>query len=342
MSKPAGKESPEAFSENDIRPDDIMEKQHAVMMADIDYILKYKDNFVHVNCPACDQDNADLAFQKYTLDYRKCKECETLYINPRPTEEQLADFYKNSQNYNFWNEHIFPATEDARRENIFRPRAKKVKEICEQLGVKPEKLVEVGAGFGTFCEEILKLGFVSDVTAVEPTPALSETCRKKGLNVIESPIEHANFEPGSVDLVCSFEVLEHLFSPSDFIAKCAAIIKPGGLAIITNPNGKGFDVVVAPEHAGAVDVEHLNYFNPKSMKTLFERHGFEVLEVMTPGKLDAELVRKMFLSGNLSQKDQPFLHQLLVENWDSAGQDFQDFLAEHNLSSHMWTIARKR
>ncbi len=342
MSKNAAKKNPDGFTENDIRPDDIMKKQHAVMMADIDYILKSKADFIQVNCPACDQDNSDRAFQKYTLDYRQCKECETLYINPRPTEDQLADFYKNSQNYDFWNKHIFPATEDARRENIFKPRAVKVQEICDRLGLKPKKLVEVGAGFGTFCEEILKLDFIEEVIAVEPTPSLSETCRKKGLTVVESPIEKADFEPGSVDLICSFEVLEHLFSPSDFIEKCGAIMKPGGLAIITNPNGKGFDVVVSPEHSGTVDVEHLNYFHPGSMKVLFERHGFEVLEVMTPGKLDAELVRKMFLSGKIKQEENPFLYQILVENWDQDGDAFQDFLAENNLSSHMWTIARKK
>lgn len=330
------------FSENDIRPDDIMEKQNEVMLADIEYILQYKKDFIEVKCPACGANHYRHAFKKYTLDYCECKECETLYINPRPTEEQLADFYKNSQNYAFWNEHIFPATDDARRENIFRPRAEKVKEICESLNFQPKTLVEVGAGFGTFCEEITKLNFVEEITAIEPTPGLAQTCRDKGLNVIESPIEEANFDDESIDLVCSFEVLEHLFSPADFLAKFARILRPGGLAILTNPNGKGFDVVVSPEHSGTVDVEHLNYMNPKSMKVLYERHGFELLEVMTPGKLDAELVRKMFLGDKLKREDNPFLYQVLVENWDETGEGFQNFIADNNLSSHMWTIARKK
>lgn len=330
------------FKENDIRPDDIMEKQKAVMLADIDYILQFKEDFISVNCPACDADDAVVSFQKYTLDYCTCKNCETLYINPRPTEDHLADFYKNSQNYAFWNEHIFPATEDARRENIFRPRALKVKEICESLNFHPKTLVEVGAGFGTFCEEIRDLNFIDTIVAVEPTPGLAQTCRDKGLDVIEKPIEQSNFEEESADLVCSFEVLEHLFSPSDFLAKFSKILRPGGLAILTNPNGRGFDVVVSPEHSGTVDVEHLNYFNPDSMKRLYERNGFELLEVMTPGKLDAELVRKMLIAGQLTREQQPFLHQVLVERWEETNESFQQFLADNNLSSHMWTIARKK
>ncbi len=330
------------LSENEIRPDDIMEKQKDAMMADIEYILKRKSGFVKVKCPACNADRGRLAFQKYTLDYQRCGDCRTIYINPRPTEDQLADFYRNSQNYEYWNKYIFPATEDARREKIFKPRAERVREICKKQKMKPKTLVEVGAGFGTFCEEVQKLGFVEKVIAVEPTPGLAQTCRAKGLNVIESPVEKAEFAPGSVDLVCSFEVLEHLFDPADFIEKCAKIMRPGGLAVITNPNGEGFDVVVSPEHSGTVDVEHLNYFNPDSMRVLFERFGFEVLEVTTPGKLDAELVRKMFLSEQLKREDDPFLYQVLVERWDDLADDFQEFVAGHNLSSHMWTIARKR
>jgi hypothetical protein len=89
-------------------------------------------------------------------------------------------------------------------------------------------------------------------------------------------------------------------------------------------------------------VEHLNYFNPASMELLFNRYGFDVINVETPGKLDADIVRNMFLQGNLKKQDNPFLHQILVENWDACGDSFQAFLANNKLSSHMWTVARKK
>lgn len=330
------------FNENDIRPENLMTEQEKHMLADIDFILQFKDQYVAVACPACGSTKSHTAFNKYSLDYKDCSDCGTLYINPRPSPEHLEQFYKQSKNYEYWNTHIFPASSELRRERIFKPRVQKVKEICADLGIKPQTLVEVGAGFGLFCDEVQKDGFAANVVAVEPTPSLAETCRGRGLNVMESTIEKATFAPESVDVLCSFEVIEHLFNPGAFIEQCSRFIKPGGLVILSNPNGKGFDVFVSPQHSGTVDVEHLNYFNPASMELLFNRYGFDVINVETPGKLDADIVRNMFLQGNLKKQDNPFLHQILVENWDACGDSFQAFLANNKLSSHMWTVARKK
>jgi hypothetical protein len=50
--------------------------------------------------------------------------------------------------------------------------------------------------------------------------------------------------------------------------------------------------VVLQKLSATVDVEHLNYFHPESPSLLVRSCGFEVLEVQTPDKPDAELVRK--------------------------------------------------
>jgi len=38
--------------------------------------------------------------------------------------------------------------------------------------------------------------------------------------------------------------------------------------------------------------------------------------------------------------NQPFLRRLLIEEWERLGNPFQQFLASHGLSSHMWQVAR--
>ena len=72
-----------------------------------------------------------------------------------------------------------------------------------------------------------------------------------------------------------------------------------------------------------------------------ESHGFLVEEVSTPGKLDAEIVRKKHLDGLFSLERYPFLQQVLIDEWDVAGAMFQKFIADSGQSSHLWLVARK-
>ena len=63
------------------------------------------------------------------------------------------------------------------------------------------------------------------------------------------------------------------------------------------------------------------------------------MESETPGRLDAELVRKQALAGEIELEG--FLRRVLIDDWDRAGDAFQDFLAANGLSSNMWLVARR-
>ncbi len=328
------------FKEDDIRPGDLMAGQAESFNADIQRLLTRIDEFLSVPCPACGLENGSGVFEKYSLSFALCPDCETMYINPRPSPQVIKWYYENSENYRYWCKHIFPASEESRRKNIFRPRAERTLEICDRYGVKRERFLEVGSGFGTFCEELRNLGAFEEIIALEPTPDLAETCRKRGLDVIEKFVEELDIEEGSVDAIAAFEVIEHLFDPGDFIRHCSRILAPGGLLILTCPNVKGFEISVLRETSLSVDVEHLNYFHPGSLSRLVERHGFEVVEVTTPGELDAELVRKQILSNDFDPSNHLFLRRILIDEWESTGRAFQRFLADNNLSSHMWLVGR--
>ncbi|HUT76365.1 MAG TPA: methyltransferase domain-containing protein, partial [Polyangia bacterium] len=154
-------------------------------------------------------------------------------------------------------------------------------------------------------------------------------------------VERAELEAGA-DVVTSFEVIEHLFSPAQFIAKCRGILPPGGLFVLTCPNGKGFDLLELGAASSAVDTEHLNYFHPASLQRLLDREGFDVVEVQTPGRLDAELVRKAALAGEKDLSAEPFLRRVLIDEWERLGQGFQQYLVANGLSSNQWVVARRR
>jgi 2-polyprenyl-3-methyl-5-hydroxy-6-metoxy-1,4-benzoquinol methylase len=331
------------LAEEEIRPAELMQDQRKAVEIDIERMLSRAAEFVNVACPACDSSQSRFKFEKNGIRYEECEGCETFFVNPRPAPDVLDWFYAGSANYDYWNRVVFPASEGARRQKIFVPRADRLLQICARLGVRTRNLIEIGAGFGTFCEELTSRRVFERIVAVEPTPHLAATCRERGLNVIEQPIEHVRLaERERFDVAVSFEVIEHLFSPASFLTGIAGAIQPDGLLVLTCPNGKGFDVETLGPLSNTVDHEHLNYFHPASLAALLDRCGFETIESFTPGQLDAELVRTQILAGAYDVSRQPFLQRVLVDEWDRLGGPFQQFLAGNGLSSNMWVVARKR
>ncbi|TDA65484.1 MAG: class I SAM-dependent methyltransferase [Clostridia bacterium] len=329
--------------EEDIRPARLMERYRRLQAEDAAALLSHRDSFAIVPCPACDSWEQEPTFEKGGFNFVTCAECKTLYISPRPTASLLAGYYSRSSSLQYWNDYIFPASEHARRANIFAPRVKRLAELLERFSPSATTLVDVGAGYGTFLEELRKLATVENLIAIEPSPGLAATCRTRGLTVIEKPVEEVARTdlPDEVDVVTCFELIEHLFAPRDFLMVCRSLLGERGLLVLTTPNIQGFDLLtLGPLSDNIGGPNHLNYFNEASLRLLLGRSGFYVIECMTPGELDAEIVHKKVVTGELDLSDQPFLYEVLVNRWEDLHGYFQAFLAEHNLSSHMWVVAR--
>lgn len=328
------------LSENELCPEDLLAGQEEAFARDVARLRRRASEFVTVDCPACSSEGRRRAFEKFGCTFSWCTECRTLYMSPRPSPAVMADYYQDSENYAYFAKHIFPASEDSRREKLHKPRLARILEYCERFNVPRGLLLEVGPGFGTFLEVATKSGAFRRVLGIEPTPEMAAACRARGVEVIERRVEDAVGHIADADIVVSFEVIEHLFDPGSFVAHCARLIPGGGLLVLTCPNGLGFDVAVLGPGSLAIDVEHVNLFNPESLSHLLTRSGFDVLEATTPGRLDAELVRDSVMRGERTLD--PFLQRVLVEEWDDLGWPFQQFLAANKLSSHMWIVARKR
>lgn len=328
---------------NEIRPDDLRAQQQSAYERDLARLRQHLPKFATVSCPACQAERSEAAFEKYGFQFRRCQECRTIFMSPRPTPEIMATYYDNSENYRFWAEHIFPASEAARREKIHRPMLEYIVAACERHSVRRDLLVEVGPGFGTFATLATTSGSFGRVITVERTPDMAQACRQRGVTVIERAVEDVSpDEIGSADVAVSFEVIEHLFDPARYIRSMARLLRRGGLLLLTCPNGEGFDTAVLGAQSGAVDSEHVNLFNPESLATLLDRQGFEVLEVQTPGRLDAELVRMVALEGHLDLAGNPFLRTVLLDKWATLGEPFQAFLAANGLSGHLRVLSRRR
>ena len=331
-----------AFTEDDIRPHRFDEGKEAALQRDLAWLAQRASTFVAVTCPACGASDADPAFEKFGFRFVRCQHCRTAYMSPRATAATLGQFYARSALYEFWNQHIFPASREVRREKIFRPRVERILALCAALNVPTGVLVEVGAANGIFCEEVIRSGAFRRVVAIEPGRSLAASCRALGIETIESSVEEAGDLGGTANVVASFETIEHLFSPRDFIVKCHGLLAENGLLVLSCPNYDGFDIQTLGVESDSLDAEHVNLFNPTALSVLVERCGFRVTECTTPGALDAEIVRRKAIEGHLDLSSQPLLRTVLIERWDELGARFQEFLKASGLSSHLWLVAQRK
>lgn len=316
------------MKENDIRPDALMVESDKLHAEDVQRLFLLKEQFIEIPCPACESKKYEVKFEKCNFTFVTCVKCGTMYINPRPTFKMLKDFYMTANSIRYWNDRIFPVSEYERRKRIAAPRAERVIELSRRLKIKNELLVDVGAGFGTFCEEVKKFKVFKRIIALGPSPVLGETCRKKGLEVVMKPIEEAQLN--NVSVVTSFELIEHLYWPKDFILSCKNMLDDNGILILTTPNIYGFDLsLLGKVSDNILGPNHLNYFHPESLTLLMKRCGLKVIAIETPGKLDAEIVRNKILKGIFDISNNVFLKNVLIDHWGDTGEDFQKFLAEH-------------
>lgn len=326
--------------EEDLRPEKLMAQKEYALKADRAFLLERKHQWINILCPACGKSAHKFYGEKHGFTYVICSACSTIYMQPRPSEALLFEFHKQSLNYTFWSKHIFPATESVRKKNIYRPRAAHLAEICRARNITGGHFLEIGAASGCFCQEVAHLGIFDSITALEPTPDLAMVCRNKGFQVAETIVEHFTTSRRYA-VIAAYEVIEHLSDPSVFIRQCDALLRPEGLLVLSCPNSKGFDIITLGVHSGCFQHGHLNYFHPDSMHALFLAHGFDPILSCTPGRLDAELVRKAALRGEIDLADQPFLQRVLLKDWEKIGSEFQKFLSSNALSSHMICVGAK-
>ena len=330
------------MKEFEIRPRALFDEYLAIAKNDIAVYFSDTDAFEEVVCPACGAAEAEHAFVKHGFTYCTCQTCGSLYVSPRPTAEMINRYYRESASSKFWAQRFFPETAEARRVQIFRPRAETINRLIEQFGIPHPRIVaDVGAGYGIFLEELQRSGGFDEVVAIEPSRDLAQTCRDRGFRVIEKTVEEVTPDELQAAVMTSFEVLEHLYSPADFLRHIYDVLLPGGLLIFTTLTISGWDLQVLWDQSKSISPpHHINLISTEGFEKLVRCVGFRVEEIVTPGKLDVDIVRNM-IAENPALSLPRFPSYLLRQRDDSTGQAFQEFLQKHCLSSHVRVVARK-
>jgi len=324
------------MKELDIRPKTIFD--NFLLLAKKDIKLFFSNvKYEEINCPSCSS-IGEHSFKKDGFDYSICKQCLTLYVNPRPEEKAFSDYYTNSASSKFWATTFYKETEDVRRKKIWKPKAKMILDELEKQNIIDWQIIDIGGGYGIFAEEIQKISS-HPVTIIEPGLHLAKICRKKGFQVVEKFLENVSVNdlPNGQKCFVSFELFEHLHSPKIFLKRLNNLMQPNDLFIFTTLSGNGLDIQVLWENSPSVSPpHHLNFFNPSSVKILLEKTGYQCIEITTPGKLDIDI-----LVNNKENVKNRFWKTFLKTADESQKQKWQDTITQSGWSSHMMVVSKK-
>jgi 2-polyprenyl-3-methyl-5-hydroxy-6-metoxy-1,4-benzoquinol methylase len=107
-------------------------------------------------------------------------------------------------------------------------------EIAKGFLREGDRVLEVGCGFGYFLNRVTE-----DLKVSGTGLDFNAKARTSGVfgNILEDSIQvHAAHHPEGADVVCTFQVLEHVYDVGAFLTACCAALTPGGLLIISVPN----------------------------------------------------------------------------------------------------------
>jgi len=186
----------------------------------------------------------------------QCKECGLKYFypqiigNPSFYEDlQKYDWYylKNKDEYNYANQFI--ATKD--------------------------KVLDVGCGFGEFA----KIVSTKKYTGLEFNERAILHGEKNKINIIKQSAEKHSVKYNlHYDVVCAFQVLEHVQDPNTFIKSCLESLKKGGKLIFSIPSDDSF-VGKAANSVLNLPPHHQTRWPDKTLKFIANLFSLKIVDV---------------------------------------------------------------
>ena len=191
------------------------------------------------------------------IDLLECSKCELRWFWPMVAGD--ADFYEQLQRHDWYYqtdkpEHLFAATH-----------------------ILPGKSVcEIGCGAGAFAS---RLYGSSIYRGLEFNKAAVTRAVASGLNVVQQSVEaEAASHPGAYDVVCHFQVLEHVTDVCSFMRACVATLRPDGLMIVAVPSEDSFLSIAGASWLN-MPPHHVSRWTDRALANLFTSLGLQTVEI---------------------------------------------------------------
>ena len=166
------------------------------------------------------------------------------------------------------------------------------------------RILDLGCGVGFFAQHLKNKGHT--VVGVDPAPLALPCYREVGhdfeFHVGGDTIESLR-DLGKFDIICSLEVVEHVFSPEMYVRCLLAAAAPNALCILSTPyHGYLKNLSIAlldgcDRHFTALwEGGHIKFWSVRTLSTLLGNQGIRVESVHRVGRALPQLAKSMILS----------------------------------------------
>jgi 2-polyprenyl-3-methyl-5-hydroxy-6-metoxy-1,4-benzoquinol methylase len=243
-------------------------------------------------CPRCKHDQSKIRYDFGREKILRCGQCELMYINPWPSEEETRavygdNYFQNTEFLKGKNEALFGYYDYIAERFSKQPKyariARDVLALLPPLDRQP-KILEVGCGLGYFLDQAFEEGF--DATGVEFNKyAVGRLRRKYAFPIISGGLENIEPESARFDAVAMFDVIEHLRTPFEALDRIHELLSPRGVLVLSTMDSDSFVSRLLGKRLEDFrrTREHLFFFSRKTISQILREQGFEVISISSIG-----------------------------------------------------------
>ncbi|RYF27844.1 MAG: methyltransferase domain-containing protein, partial [Comamonadaceae bacterium] len=224
----------------------------------------------HQSCPACGSGALAPLFEKYGFNHSRCDACGFVCVDPFPPDSVLAELYAGA--YYTRTRQLFelPLLRQGGKMTPFSAPADVLAKIVENAtgDVASGSWLDVGGGLGAFA------GLVKSKRP-DWTVALNELNPESGalakslfdLEVLDGDPQTLRAQGLLFDVVSSVAVLEHIPEPEAFLARYAALVKPGGWLVTVVPQFSRLNAEISQDSSpNVVPPFHVSLFGEEALR----------------------------------------------------------------------------
>jgi dolichol-phosphate mannosyltransferase len=198
----------------------------------------------------------------------QCLGCGLVYTNPQMPQDDMLSLYSQVEDKAYLDN-------IGGRIQTFTYNLDAIRDYLPPSG----RLLDLGSYCGVFLQIARDRGY--DVTGVEPSVWAAKHAQAAGLPTVTGSIADLPADTKPFDVVCSWDVLEHVSDPMRELELINARMRPGGIfAFSTLDYGNWFPRVAGERWPWMMDM-HLYYFDQKVLKQMVERAGFKLVHTRT-------------------------------------------------------------